>query len=57
MLLFRDWVRSHDDDRALCEWTKPELAVRQCTHVQDYADARTAVVEEILGRAGWKPTG
>jgi GrpB-like predicted nucleotidyltransferase (UPF0157 family) len=55
MLLFRDWVRSHPDERALYEGLKRELAEREWTHVQEYADAKTAVVEAILGRAGWQP--
>jgi GrpB-like predicted nucleotidyltransferase (UPF0157 family) len=53
MLLFRDWLRSHDDERDLYERTKRDLAARTWTHVQDYADAKTGVVEGILGRAGW----
>lgn len=53
MILFRDWLRSHEDDRLLYERVKRELAVRIWTHVQDYADAKTEVVEEILARAGW----
>ena len=52
MLRFRDHLRSHAADRALYEGTKRELAVRQWRHVQDYADAKTAVVNEILDRAG-----
>lgn len=52
MLRFRDWLRAHDDDRRLYEATKRELAGRTWTYVQDYADAKTAVVEAILARAG-----
>jgi GrpB-like predicted nucleotidyltransferase (UPF0157 family) len=51
MLLFRDHLRSHDADRALYERTKHELAVRRWRYVQHYADAKGAVVEEILDRA------
>jgi GrpB-like predicted nucleotidyltransferase (UPF0157 family) len=51
MLMFRDWLRTHEVDRALYEKTKRELAVKTWKHVQDYADAKTAVVEEILARA------
>ena len=51
MLTFRDWLRSHVDDRVLYEQTKRELASRQWRHVQNYADAKTAVVEDILARA------
>lgn len=52
MVGFRDWLRSHADDRLLYERTKRELASRTWRHVQHYADAKTAVVEEIIARAG-----
>jgi GrpB-like predicted nucleotidyltransferase (UPF0157 family) len=51
MLLFRDWLRSHDDERDLYERTKRELAAREWKYVQHYADAKTEVVEGIIGRA------
>ena len=51
MLTFRDWLRTHVDDRVLYEQTKRELASRKWRHVQNYADAKTAVVEDILARA------
>lgn len=51
MLTFRDWLRAHIDDRLLYERTKRELAARVWRNVQNYADAKTSVVEEILGRA------
>lgn len=51
MLLMRDWLRTHDDDRELYEKTKRELAQRTWKYVQNYADAKTAVVEAILARA------
>ena len=51
MLLFRDWLRSNADDRELYERTKRELAQRQWKYTQNYADAKTEVVEEILARA------
>lgn len=56
MLLMRDWLRTHDDDRALYETTKRELAQRTWKYVQNYADAKTAVVEAILARAHSKST-
>jgi GrpB-like predicted nucleotidyltransferase (UPF0157 family) len=56
MVGFRDWLRTHDDDRDLYERTKRELAARQWRYVQHYADAKTVVVEEIIARAGL-PTG
>ena len=51
MTCFRDWLRSHDDDRALYERTKRELAARDWQFVQQYADAKTEVVEAIIARA------
>jgi GrpB-like predicted nucleotidyltransferase (UPF0157 family) len=51
MLAFRNWLRINDDDRELYERTKQELAARTWKHVQNYADAKSAVVGEILGRA------
>jgi GrpB-like predicted nucleotidyltransferase (UPF0157 family) len=51
MLMFRDWLRSNDADRELYERTKRELAKRTWKYVQDYADSKTSVVEEIVARA------
>jgi GrpB-like predicted nucleotidyltransferase (UPF0157 family) len=51
VLAFRDWLRINDDDRRLYERTKRELAARTWKHVQNYADAKSDVVAEILGRA------
>ncbi len=51
MLLFRDWLRSNDADRHLYEQAKRELARKEWKYVQNYADAKTGVVEEILARA------
>lgn len=51
MLLFRDWLRAHPEDRELYARTKRELAVHHWKFTQNYADAKTAVVEEILARA------
>jgi GrpB-like predicted nucleotidyltransferase (UPF0157 family) len=51
MLTFRDWLRAHEDDRNLYESTKRELAKREWKYTQNYADAKTAVVEAILARA------
>jgi GrpB-like predicted nucleotidyltransferase (UPF0157 family) len=52
MVRFRDHLRAHPDDRALYERTKRELAARTWAIVQDYADAKSDVVEEINARAG-----
>jgi len=51
MIAFRDWLGTHDDDRELYESAKRELATRDWKYVQNYADAKTAVVEEIVERA------
>jgi len=51
MLAFRDWLRSNESDRELYARSKRELARREWKYTQNYADAKTAVVEEILSRA------
>lgn len=51
MLRFRDWLRVHAEDRTLYERTKHDLASREWRYVQNYADAKSAVVGEILARA------
>ena len=51
MLLFRDWLRNNPSDRQLYERTKRELARREWKYTQNYADAKTEVVEEIIARA------
>jgi GrpB-like predicted nucleotidyltransferase (UPF0157 family) len=51
MLVFRDRLRSHPGDLAEYERVKRELASRTWNRVQDYADAKTRVVERIILRA------
>lgn len=51
MLLFRDWLRANAADRELYQCTKLALAERRWGELQDYADAKTAIVAEILARA------
>jgi GrpB-like predicted nucleotidyltransferase (UPF0157 family) len=51
MLAFRDWLRGNEADRRLYEETKKELAAQVWRHVQDYADAKSEVVQDILSRA------
>jgi GrpB-like predicted nucleotidyltransferase (UPF0157 family) len=51
MLVFRDWLRTQESDRLLYERTKRELAAKTWKYTQDYADAKTAVVQEIIARA------
>jgi GrpB-like predicted nucleotidyltransferase (UPF0157 family) len=55
MLAFRDWLRTHDDDRDLYLSAKRELAMQEWKFVQNYADAKSAVVEEIVARATAQP--
>ena len=50
MLAFRDRLRARPDERDLYERTKRELAARRWDYVQDYADAKSTVVEEIISR-------
>lgn len=51
MVAFRDWLRRHDDERALYERTKRALADQEWKYVQHYADAKTDVVAAIMARA------
>lgn len=51
MIAFRDWLRANETDRLLYEGAKRELAARTWAYTQHYADAKTAVVEEIVDRA------
>jgi GrpB-like predicted nucleotidyltransferase (UPF0157 family) len=57
MLLFRDRLRNNHVDRDLYERTKRELAEREWRYVQNYADAKTAVVDEIIARARTEAAG
>ncbi len=52
VLLFRDWLRRHDEDRDLYASVKTTLAEKEWDNVDEYARAKTAVIEEILVRAG-----
>jgi GrpB-like predicted nucleotidyltransferase (UPF0157 family) len=51
MLLFRDHLRTHPADRELYCAKKRELAAQTWQYMQNYADAKTAVVEEVIARA------
>jgi GrpB-like predicted nucleotidyltransferase (UPF0157 family) len=51
MLMFRDCLRASAADRELYAGTKLALARQEWKYVQNYADAKTAVVEEIITRA------
>lgn len=51
MLRFRDHLRANLADREIYESRKRELAARNWTYIQNYADAKTDVIEEIIARA------
>jgi GrpB-like predicted nucleotidyltransferase (UPF0157 family) len=51
MLRFRDRLRDDDAARDLYAGTKRQLAQRTWRHVQDYADAKTPVIQELLHKA------
>lgn len=48
MIDFRDWLRTHEDDRNLYAETKRRLARQKWKYLQDYADAKSEVVYKIL---------
>jgi GrpB-like predicted nucleotidyltransferase (UPF0157 family) len=50
MLRFRDHLRADERDRELYLRTKRELAAQTWEHVQHYADAKSDVVADIMGR-------
>jgi GrpB-like predicted nucleotidyltransferase (UPF0157 family) len=50
-LLFRDWLRVDAADRGHYEDTKRALATRRWRDVNDYAQAKSPVIAEIMGRA------
>lgn len=51
MVQFRDHLRADEADRTLYEQTKRELAARDWAYMQQYADAKSQVVSEIMARA------
>ena len=50
-LILRDWLRVNEEDRKLYAETKRKLAGEKWHYVQNYADAKTAVVEAMISRA------
>lgn len=56
ILLFRDWLRTDAADRDLYARTKIALADQNWKYVQNYADAKTDVIQEILARASASKT-
>ena len=57
MIDFRDHLRADARDRDLYLRTKQELAARHWQYVQEYADAKTEVIEAIVARAIRPPSG
>ena len=51
VLMFRDWLRGNDADRDLYAGVKMALAEKEWGSVDEYASAKTQVIEEILSRA------
>jgi GrpB-like predicted nucleotidyltransferase (UPF0157 family) len=51
VLMFRDWLRTDCADRDLYARTKLTLALQEWEHTQEYADAKTSIIGEILARA------
>ena len=51
MVRFRDWLRTSSDDRELYARTKRALAEKEWKYTQNYADAKSQVIEEIMSRA------
>lgn len=52
MALFRDWLRSHGADRDRYACAKRRLAAMDWKYVQQYADAKSDVIGEIMTCAG-----
>jgi len=51
MIAFRDHLRSDPDDLQVYAEAKRDLAARHWKYVQNYADAKTMVINEIMTRA------
>lgn len=50
-LLLRDRLRNNDAERELYAQLKRDLAGQEWKHIQNYADAKTEVIEAIIARA------
>ena len=48
--MFRDWLRSHPDDRAAYGALKTELATQGFTEVMDYNNHKAAFVYDLYER-------
>jgi GrpB-like predicted nucleotidyltransferase (UPF0157 family) len=51
MLMFRDRLRNNAADRDLYVRTKLALAQKEWMCVQNYADAKAVIIEEVIARA------
>lgn len=51
-LAFRDRMRNHDDERDLYAAFKLDLAARTWAYMQDYTDAKSEVIDQIVARSG-----
>ncbi|MBH8602324.1 GrpB family protein [Thermoactinomyces sp. CICC 23799] len=51
MLRFRDWLRSQEADRKKYARVKRRLAKKKWRHIQNYADAKSSIIREIMERA------
>lgn len=47
---FRNWLRSHPEDRDRYAVAKRELASRHWRYMQDYADAKDQIIRDITSR-------
>ena len=54
-LRFRDHLRANPADRELYERAKQDLAAKRWTYIQQYADAKTEVIDTIMGHLGENP--
>ena len=50
-LLLRDWLRTNPKEREIYAETKRKLASQKWHYVQNYADAKSGVIEEMITRA------
>lgn len=51
ILIFRDWLRQNPADRDLYARTKLALVEKEWKYIQNYADAKGPVIQEIMERA------
>ncbi len=51
-IAFRDWLRSHPEDRDAYEALKRRLAIEHSESIEAYADAKSDFVRSILRKAG-----